>query len=895
MNRKIKKSRAIEYVILCYAALLMLLFGPLGVLDKTQVLTGTEQTEGQTRPVGADERLQQVFIGNGGYLEKIGIYAENDLSRRVINLSISDDQGEVVFSRNVALDTYQAPGFFVVPVEFQTEPGRGYVWQISHPETEVVLGWQSTALSGLSCYGNYYYMDADQQISEQVGQNIPMQFYYADPMSFARKCGILAGIALLAAFLILVVENEARKRHSTKEVKVQWVFRAVGNPVIAAGAAVWLAAVLFYDYYGGVRADKLVYCAGILIPAVLLLYVVNAKRDSIAPFFAALRTDFADRAMDALQSLFWAGALWGCMDYVNAMYNIYQEYAYRKVLIFLGLALLTMCRRKYLFHVGNLIWLAVSGLAGWYVQRTIPQDAQTAELVRLDAVLVVVAGLVLGQLVVLFVKKRIDWRALSLPYTALVALLFLLIVIFRNTRGWPIYLAAAFALVYVFFLGWEGRSRFLGIVCNGIILNFLCALVFAVCRRPFRAWLFYRYNFVFHTVTVTAAYLTLVLCALFVKLLMQYHRSRKLYTYWHTALLFGMAASLLALTLSRTGYLAAVVMGIAALLYVSLFCYRERAAYFFRKLGTLVLILLLSFPVTYSAVRLIPPLYDDPYIFELEGMEEEWAVHKGDRADSENYITFPRFAYCFDVKLFGDEHSILRKFVDTFMASAKNGPEWEGPEPVSMGEARGVLADGDAGKEKCLTAADTGLLLASAGGESLSAVEAVLEEAAALADGTASGEETALAEQRDSGQENSSQEEISDYSNGRMDIFSRYIAQWNATGHDGMGVELEDGSLSVHAHNTYLQVIHDHGLITGAVYLLLGLVTLIQMFRYAAFHLRREGQKEKDPYAALPLAIFLAYAVAGLVEWLFHPCNPLGFATLLILAPLLTFTCRKQK
>ena len=66
-----------------------------------------------------------------------------------------------VFSRNVALDTYEAPGFFTVPVEFQTEAGRAYVWQISHPEEELVLGWQNTGESGLTVYGNYYYVDED--------------------------------------------------------------------------------------------------------------------------------------------------------------------------------------------------------------------------------------------------------------------------------------------------------------------------------------------------------------------------------------------------------------------------------------------------------------------------------------------------------------------------------------------------------------------------------------------------------------------------------------------------------------------------------------------------------------------------------------------------------------
>ena len=153
MNRKLKRSRAIEYAILCYAVVLMLLIGPIGLLDTTRVVAGNQTTAGWTEPVGSDDRIQQVFIADGGYLESISIFAENDLSRKVVNLSISNDLGETVFSRNVALDTYEAPGFFTIPVEFQTEAGRAYVWQISHPEEELVLGWQNTGESGLTVFG----------------------------------------------------------------------------------------------------------------------------------------------------------------------------------------------------------------------------------------------------------------------------------------------------------------------------------------------------------------------------------------------------------------------------------------------------------------------------------------------------------------------------------------------------------------------------------------------------------------------------------------------------------------------------------------------------------------------------------------------------------------------
>ena len=154
------------------------------------------------------------------------------------------------------------------------------------------------------------------------------------------------------------------------------------------------------------------------------------------------------------------------------------------------------------------------------------------------------------------------------------------------------------------------------------------------------------------------------------------------------------------------------------------------------------------------------------------------------------------------------------------------------------------------------------------------------------------------AEQTDAGQNPgpSEEEEGGDISNGRLALFRKYIAQWNLTGHELMGVPLEDGTLSVHAHNTYLQVIHDHGLITGAAFILLGVVTLIQMVRYAYHHLYRlrRRQERRDEYAALPLAVFTAFAAAGLVEWLFHPCNPMGLSVMAVLAPILTFK-RKEK
>ena len=93
----------------------------------------------------------------------------------------------------------------------------------------------------------------------------------------------------------------------------------------------------------------------------------------------------------------------------------------------------------------------------------------------LNAILFAAAGLVLIQLVIIIWKKKTAWKQLSPAFTVLVAAFFVLLLVFRNTRGWPVYMVTAFTLLYIFYLSWEKKERFLGILCNGIILNFFCA------------------------------------------------------------------------------------------------------------------------------------------------------------------------------------------------------------------------------------------------------------------------------------------------------------------------------------------------------------------------------------------------------------------------------------
>ena len=117
--------------------------------------------------------------------------------------------------------------------------------------------------------------------------------------------------------------------------------------------------------------------------------------------------------------------------------------------------------------------------------------------------------------------------------------------------------------------------------------------------------------------------------------------------------------------------------------------------------------------------------------------------------------------------------------------------------------------------------------------------------------------------------------------NGRTSIFRSYISQMNLLGHDTMGATLEDGSTASHAHNIYLQVSYDNGIIVGGLFVVWIIATIGQSIVY----LRR--RYKTDRAAGLPLSVVVTFAAAGMVEWVSHPCIPLGLMFLLVIPPLI--------
>ena len=112
-------------------------------------------------------------------------------------------------------------------------------------------------------------------------------------------------------------------------------------------------------------------------------------------------------------------------------------------------------------------------------------------------------------------------------------------------------------------------------------------------------------------------------------------------------------------------------------------------------------------------------------------------------------------------------------------------------------------------------------------------------------------------------------------SGGRITIFKSYFKELNLTGHDVMGAELPTGEIAVHAHNVYLQVAYDNGIITGILFILLILGALI----YGVVLYKKNINT--NPLSLMVFAITIGFAAAGISEWVFHLCNPLTVALML--------------
>ena len=823
MDKIVYKRQAICTTVWIIIICIIFSLWPLRLVKETVVSGSSGQIVMESEEITPDYTVQQMFIAQYDRLKNIDIYfADGHIGER-FNFVLYDAQMNIIMQQVIdTKDMKELPGFCTVQVNIDTEVGREYYFLVQGMDVPFRVAYENTADADNIYIGTLYYGNV-----EDTEHCMDAAYEYEMPLRKGRTlvCDLLL---ILAGVIVTYLTGRyyGRKPEKNILVTVEQTMKVVCNPLIAILGIIAFIAVWPCRLFTTNTVCIVFYEASILLAAAILFYAVNHDRTGCATDRTVI-VILAKDWQNYLQSVFFACAIWACCNYMNGLYEIHHTVAYRQMLIFFALAVLVTYKSKDLFNIINLVYVAAAAIIGYryYMGAAAalesPEEAEILAF-KLTAWATIAAGLVIIGTIRFLVRGQI--RDMSVWYCILVAVFFALIIVYRNTRGWPIYLVCCYGLFYLNMAAWDKKAGLLRNICNGILFHFAAMVVYCLLHRPYMFFQYYRYPFIFHTVTMSAVYLALVVCAALVKFLDVYRKRPRLASIYKELTVLGVSSVYLLLTLSRTGYLAIVVTA-AIVIPTMCFSLKNRWRSMLQGIGMIVLAAVVCFPITFTAQRMIPAVIARPIMFEIEELPGE-IVHGRDM-DSYYYITIQRFIQVFQMKILGiPEEESLRAI---YMVSDAE-EEMQGNPLLMKTEA---------------------ILLASA--EDVNVNIVTPEEA----------------------------EEDDSYTNGRLEIFKVYYSNLNKSGHDDMGIMEPNGHFNVHAHNIYLQVAYDHGIYVGIVFIILGAGTLVQA---AVYYHRRKDDRE---CAVLPLALLILFAVAGLTEWIFHPCSPIAYCLLMTFAPLL--------
>ena len=826
MDKVVYKRQAICTTVWIIITCAVISLWPLRLVKETIVSDSNGQIVMESEEITADYTVQQMFIAQYDRLKNIDIYfADGNIGER-FNFVLYDAKMNIIMQQIVDTKGMKAmPGFCTVQVNIDTEVGREYYFLVQGMDAPFCVAYENTADTGNIYIGTLYYGNV-----EDTEHCMTAAYEYEVPLRKGRTlvCDLFL---IFAGVMVMYFTGRYYGRRPGKNilVTVEQTMKTVCNPLILVAGLAAIIAVWPCRMFTTNTVSIVFYEASIILAAAILFYAVNHDRTGFASDRTVLDI-LAGNWQNYLQSVLLAGALWACCNYMNGLYEIHHTVAYRQMLIFFALAVIVTYKGSDIFNIINLVYAIAAGIIGFCYYTGITaalEDPEELELLALK--LTVWAGILAGLVCIGTIRflVRGQIKDISVWYCILVTVFFALIIVYRNTRGWPVYLVCSFGLFYLNMAAWDKKAALLKNICNGILLHFGAMVIYCLLHRPYMFFQYYRYPFIFHTVTMSAVYLALVTCAALVKFLDAYRRRPRLAAVYKELIVMGVSSVYLLFTLSRTGYLA-IAVTVVIIIPTTCFSLKRRWYSMLQSVGMIALAAVVCFPVIFTAQRMVPAVTARPILHEIEELPTE-IVH-GRYMDSYYYITIQRFIQVFQMKILGiPEEESLRAI---YMVS--DAEEVIGDNPLLVETEAILLASADD------MAVDVGTL-----------------------------------------QETEESDEDDSYTNGRLEIFKVYYSNLNKTGHEDMGIMEPNGHFNVHAHNIYLQVAYDHGIYVGIVFIVLGAGTLVQSAVYYHKH------KEDRECAALPLAFLVLFAVAGLTEWIFHPCSPIAYCLLLALAPLL--------
>ena len=804
MDRMISIKKAISYLSIALAIIVFALIWPLKLIRTDYTAKSDEIMVRESDPISVEYNMAQMFDGIGGELKSVDLYVCNDMAGQIMTFRMYNADHEQIFERFVSVDeTFIAPGFINIPVRYDMEQGKEYSFIIEGLTSDLYAAYEdrNTTTSPV----NYFMAYGGAEVPEY---DLIVRYNYSKPFSLLQVIISAIVLILLCAGIIF-----ALRKCKDKQIILRRVFKWTLNPVFVISALLAFYIIMIKRLFGFDTKNNAFLTMGIWMLIFIGIFIVNWGKINLPEDIKKVFN--FNKVFHILRIISIATLLWYCYEYMNGLYNIFHYYSISKMVIVFAFLLIFTFSKKEILIIPNAVWLIAGPILGYLYYRPQIGVNEMEELYRLNGWVIAIGGFVVINLiysVVRIIKKDVKLPKLNLFFAIPFAVFAIGICILSNTRNWP-YLLVGICLLLAYRLAFmEDRKRFSEELCTGIVLNFYMMVYFSLRHRPYYFYKYYRYNMGYHTVTMTAYYLAMIVCATWMRLYAAVRKSYDLKDVYAKMFSFGMSITYLIFTMSRTGFLSVIAMIFFALILAFAACDKKvRVKNAGRNIMIMAISVLYMFPVTFFLTDVVPRVSNDPIAFEYE--VDEYTFKKGMPYAHMNYMTIEQFVSEFSKKVFNidlDRQAHI-ELHDPF------------------------------------------------------AIRAYAEE---------------IEDSQDSSDETDVEEDVTDMSNGRFDIFKSYIAVWNLWGHEDMEAPLPNGEMAVHAHNSFLQVAHDHGIIFGIYFVLfIGYVVILSMIG---------AVKEKsNPYAMFCPIIIVCFTMASLVEWIMHPCNPFGIAIFLAMMPLI--------
>lgn len=715
----------------------------------------------------SDKKLQTVHFTDT-HIYQISMYLStityND--EDTVTFRLYDSGFSCVYEEKYSCSAIDRQGMLIATPDMDVTAGADYYYEILLPEgVEVELPVADNSELALEENGILY---IDGIIQTQI--SLVADFTYTTPFGIGQivlydllVIGISIGIYVV---LLLFLDRYEEQLEAGK-----YYARILATLAAAVFAVVLFVLTVIANIFGSPVGDRVVYGLGLTAAVAWLLCALWIPRGTRKPSILSTEKRISMMWRNYLQTVSFALMFYASCQYVNADREYLHLTNLRWMLIFMGIAFLMIQTHQQLLHVFSYSWLGISVVGSLIYCQGFTEEKELY-LARLTAAVVVVWGLVvinaLLQCREMLHRNKAFWKKISLPYAGVWVVFCIFMYCYRYEKNWVFAATLPFAVLLVYNLSAAGKSRLMKNFTNGILLSFGMVTLFCLCHRPYHYWMLYRYGGIFHTVACTGLYLAVVMAAAMGKLFGKWKNGRHMLLQgWKELFIISAIAAFVMFTMARTAILA-VAVNVALVIILTAVTYRKDWKQIGKECALLLAAVVVSFPLMFAALRMIPAVINDPVRYDVEFQDEHFMVYEGDPIDSDKYMTIGRY---FSL--------LLGRIQTSDSQEAQNGEH-------------------DSEAEEALLASRT---------VSAAMLYGLTEEA---------------------GDTDSNMEEAADFSNGRFEIFKAYIEHSSFKGNPGTILELENGESYAHAHNSYIMVMYNFGIPAGILFLVICAWTFIK-------------------------------------------------------------------